>query len=751
MTPSASAPSSGRPTNETRAPRTSVRPAPASILEKPVQYLRGVGPHRAELLAQMGITMLADLLEYFPFRHEDQGRPQPIDTLQLDTPATVIGAVESVNVRGLFRNQTVNVKLRDGTGVLLVTWFNATYLKDKLERGQILRVYGTVGVNHDLAQMTNPRVQWLDPDEDPATWDHPRLVPVYSATEKINSQQIARLVETALAEGLPEVKETVPVPLLEKHGFIGRVEAIRAMHQPRNLEEIAPARERLAYEELFLMQLAISLQRKWAAAHARAPQLPVTPKIDEHIRRRFPFTLTPAQDKVIREIAADLATDRPMTRLLQGDVGSGKTVVALYAALVAVANRHQCAILAPTEVLAAQHFAGLDKYLVGSRVRRCLLTGKTTAAQRKDMLAAIEAGNMDLIVGTQALLEDRVKFGRLGVVVVDEQHKFGVSQRATLRDSEKTTRGRPPRRADSGECPDGQARRAGSSRSCVAPVPIPHYLVMTATPIPRTLSMTVFGDLDVSVIKQLPPGRQPIVTKLVRPRDQHAAWTEVRRRIAAGEQAYVVYPLVEESETIDLKAATLEVHHVANDLLPGARVGLMHGRMKNAEKQAVMRDFAQHRLDVLVSTTVIEVGVDVPNATVMVIEHAERYGLSALHQLRGRVGRGTKPSICLLFSEGGSETARRRLDVLCQTTDGFRIAEEDLKIRGPGELLGTRQHGWPEFRLANLIEDADLLMQARDDAAEIVREDPLLVQKYGPLRAELRRKFRDKVAFIDVG
>lgn len=688
----------------------------------------------------MGINTVGDLLEYFPFRYEDQGRPQSIDSLLLDTPATVIGAVESFSVRGTFRNQTVNVRVCDGTGELRATWFNAPYLQDKLQRGQIVRLYGTVGVHRDMAQMTNPRIQWLDPDEDPSRWDHPRLVPVYSATEKLNSQQISRFVETALAEALPEVGETLPEFIRARHRFVERAEAVRAMHRPRTMEEVGPARRRLAYEELFLMQLAIGLQRRWAARHARAPELPVTPKIDEHIRRRFPFPLTAAQNRVVEQIAQDMAADRPMTRLLQGDVGSGKTVVALYAGLVAVANKYQCAILAPTEVLAAQHLASIERYLAGSRVRRCLLTGKTPQAQRKQMLAAIEAGNMDLVVGTQALLEQRVRFGRLGVVIVDEQHKFGVSQRATLRGKHEHGR----------KGTGGQA--ASGTRGVVAePISVPHYLVMTATPIPRTLSMTVFGDLDVSVIKELPPGRQPIVTRLVHPRDEQTAWTEVRKRVAAGEQAYVVYPLVEESDALDLKSATLEVTHVAQDLLPGSRVGLLHGRMKNAEKQAVMRQFASGRLDVLVATTVIEVGVDVPNATVMLIQHAERYGLSALHQLRGRIGRGSKPSICFLFSDAAGEVAARRLGVLCRTTDGFRIAEEDLKIRGPGELLGTRQHGWPEFRLANLIEDTDLLMQARDDAAEIVQDDPQLIRKHGRLRDELRRKFRDKVAFIDVG
>lgn len=701
-----------------------------------MQYVRGVGPMRAQLLEGLGVRTLGDLLDYFPFRFEDQGRPQPIDSLDLDVPATVIARVERVATGGSFRHQAVKAMVRDATGVMYITWFNASYLRDKLERGQIVRLYGAVGMQGDQAHMTNPRITWLDADEDPATWDYARLVPVYPATERLPSAQIARFIETALEQGLSSIRETLPEALIASRQLMPRVDAVRAMHQPRTMDEIAAARRRLAYEELFLMQLAVGLMRRWSADHAKAPALPVTPAIDERIRRRFPFPLTAAQNRVVRQITADMAAARPMTRLLQGDVGSGKTIVALYAALVAVANRHQCAILAPTEVLAVQHFAGLQKYLEGSRVRRCLLTGKTPRAQRQEMLAAAVDGRMDLIIGTQALLEKNVRFGSLGLVIVDEQHKFGVSQRATLR-------GKPRDRSIA-------SRQSTSGRSDDR-LTVPHYLVMTATPIPRTLSMTVFGDLDVSVIDALPPGRQPIITRLVRPRDEAQIWIEIRRRLAAGEQAYIVYPLVEESDALDLKAATMEVDHVRHDLLPGARVGLLHGRLKNAEKQAVMQAFSEHRLDALVATTVIEVGVDVPNATVMVIQHAERYGLSALHQLRGRVGRGSKPSICLLFNEGASETARRRLDVLCGTTDGFRIAEEDLKIRGPGELLGTRQHGWPEFRVANIVEDVELLMQARDDAGRIVQDDPGLVQEHAGLRAELRRKFRDKVAFIDVG
>ncbi len=701
--------------------------ARASPLDGPVQFLRGVGPARAKFLADLGVNTVADLIEYFPFRYEEQGRPQPIDTLQLNESATIIGVVDSVRHRSGFGKPTANIRLSDGTGTVLAMWFNATYLRDRLARGQVLRLFGQVSEYRDLAQLVNPRVEWLDPEADPASWDYARMVPVYRATSGLASSQIARLVETALAEALGAVPEPLPEPIRRRRGFPPRAEAIAEVHHPRSPERLAPARRRLAYEELFMMQLAISLQRRWAADHARAAPLLTTPEIDKRIRRRFPFTLTVAQDRVVAEITADLARDKPMTRLLQGDVGSGKTVVALYAGLVAIAGRTQCAILAPTAVLAAQHFAGIEKYLTGSRVRRCLLTGKTPKARRDTMLHAIADGEMNLIVGTQALLEQQVRFANLGLVIVDEQHKFGVSQRATLRGKKTADQPAPA-------------------------TTVPHYLVMTATPIPRTLSMTVFGDLDVSIIDKLPPGRQPITTRIVRPEAEPKAWLAVRRRIARGDQVYVVYPLVEESDALDLKAATVEVDRVARDLLPGARVGLLHGRTSKNEKQAVMREFTRGKLDALVATTVVEVGVDVPNATVMVIQHAERYGLSALHQLRGRVGRGSKPSICLLMTDTRGDVASQRLGILCETTDGFRIAEEDLRIRGPGELLGTRQHGWPEFRVANLLEDVDLLMQARDDAARIVRDDPRLrMPAHAALRSELRRRFRDKVALIDIG
>jgi ATP-dependent DNA helicase RecG len=687
-----------------------------------------VGPQRAKLLAKVGIEAVGDLIEYFPFRHEHQGRPQSIDSLTLDAHATVIGVVDSVRANPARRGApNLNLRLSDGTGTVRVAWFNAPYLRDRFRRGQVLRVYGQVGEFEGLGQFVNPTVEVLDPQANPKTWDFERVVPIYRAVASLSTNHITRIVDNALQEAITSIVEPLPDVLRKRRGLLGRPEAVRLMHHPDNPRQAVEARRRLAYDELFTMQLAISLQRRWTATRAKAPKLPVTPEIDYRIRRRFPFALTAAQNKVIAEIAADLSHDKPMTRLLQGDVGSGKTVVALYAALTAIACKKQCAILAPTEVLAAQHFSGIERYLAGSRVERCLLTGKTPKSHRDNMLKAIATGDVNLVVGTQALLETAVKFADIGLVVVDEQHKFGVSQRATMRGKETVGR---------------QARDAL----------VPHYLVMTATPIPRTLSMTVFGDLDVSIIDALPPGRQPIFTRIIRPQEEAEAWRAVRGRIAQGDQAYIVYPLVEESDDLDLKAATVEVDRVARDLLPGVKVGLLHGRMKNAEKRAVMAEFAAGHLDALVSTTVIEVGVDVPNATVMVVQHAERYGLAALHQLRGRVGRGSKASICLLMTNSESDLANERLGILHETTDGFRIAEEDLRIRGPGELLGTHQHGWPEFRVANLVEDTEILMQARDDAAELTRRDPALKSPdHAALKAELRRRFHDKVAFIHAG
>lgn len=612
--------------------------------------------------------------------------------------------------------------VEDDTGECEICWFNAPYMADRLEsmRGALIRVHGQVRASHRGVQFVNPRIEQAGPSVPAAAREGERLEPVYRAVENLPSRAIAAAVRACLPQALQEIEELFDDPYLAARRLARRRSAVERYHQPRSLDDIPIARRRIAYDELFLMQLAIAMKRARAVTIERAVPLPSSDEIDRRIRRRFPFPLTSAQDRAVREIVADLARPRPMNRLLQGDVGSGKTVVALYAALVAVANRQQCAIMAPTEVLAEQHFRNVEKYLAGSQVRRVLLTGRTAARTRAQAIRATAAGEMDLVIGTQALLEKDVSFSSLALVIVDEQHKFGVAQRGTIR-----------------------ARAAENV--------MPHYLVMSATPIPRTLSMTVFGDLDVSVIDELPPGRQKVRTLWVGPDRYEEAWDLVRERLAAGEQAFIVYPLVEESEAMPLRAATKEVERIARDVLPGVPVELLHGKMPGRKKQEVMDRFVSGRTRVLVATTVVEVGVDVPNATVMVIQHADRYGLAALHQLRGRVGRGDRPACCLLMADAAGGAAARRLSILCETTDGFRIAEEDLRLRGPGEVLGTQQHGWPELRVADLVADADLLDLARRDALELVRKDPGLTDpRHAALRRELLARFRHRLAWIDV-
>ena len=690
---------------------------PPVTLDSPVQYVKGVGPRRAEQLADLNIRTVRDLIEHYPFRYGAQEPARPIADLVEGENVTVIGTLTDARCHPHRRRAPIRALLEDQSGECEAIWFQSPYLVDRLNLGDRLRLHGRVRPYEGRCQLVNPQIEWLGtkPTTEP---DRERFEPVYPASMEITSRQLKKWIHTVLPAVLPVMAEFHEADFLRRRRLPERRAAVERIHAPLRNGDAETARRRLAYDELLLMQLAVALKRAHRRRTARATPIEVTPEVDRRIRRRLSFTFTGAQDRVIEEITADLACSYPMNRLLQGDVGAGKTAIAVYASLAAVARGLQTAIMAPTEVLARQHFANVEKYLADSRVRRTLLVGGLPVRQRRQRCRAIAAGEIDLIVGTHALLEKEVTFASLGVVVIDEQHKFGVRQRAVL-------------------------RRKGLE---------PHLLTMSATPIPRSLAMTAFGELDISIIDELPPGRRPVTTRLVLPPRAPEAWAFVRRQLEAGHQVFVVYPLVEESDTLPLRAATREVERLAQAELAGHRVGLLHGKMKPVEKQAAMEAFRRGELQALAATTVIEVGVDVPNATVMVIQHAERYGLSQLHQLRGRIGRGGHKGYCLLMTDQDHPAARKRLEVLVRTSDGFEVAEEDLRHRGPGELLGTRQHGEVGLRVARLPDDFDLLDRAAGDARGIVAADPQLVARpRTALRDELIRRHGPSLAWFDSG
>jgi len=671
-------------------------------LDDSPQFVKGVGPRRLELLRRLGINAVGDLLYFLPRDYEDRSRLTPIRALRVGERATVRATVRSVRRFRSGRGRAMaEVIAADGTGTLRCVWFDTRFFQEsQFPVGRDVLFTGRVDFYRG-PQMASPQHELADEGESAFG---SRILPIYPLTENLNQNGLRRVMQAALEEYADLVEEALPATLLEAHGLPALPEAIRSVHFPETLEEAERARRRLAYEEMLLLEIGMALRRRDIRRPGGGFAFTITPEIDERIRRRFPFRLTAAQERVIAEIQRDMRSDRAMNRLLQGDVGSGKTVVAVYAMLVAVANHFQAALMAPTEILAAQHYETLRRYLAGSRVRMSLLVGGRSGRERREELGRVASGEADIVVGTHALVEGDVRFHRLGLVVVDEQHKFGVVQRARLRQ-----KGREP-----------------------------DVLVMTATPIPRTLALTVFGDLDVSILDEMPPGRRPVTTRWYPPSERDAAYDFIRKRIALGEQAFVVCPLVEESEALDLRAATGTARHLQREVFPEFRVGLIHGRMRHEEKERIMGEFRAGRYHILVSTIVIEVGIDIPNATMMIVEHAERFGLAQLHQLRGRIGRGSRESYFMLFADPKGDDARRRLEVICSTSDGFRIAEEDLKIRGPGEFFGTRQHGLPELKIADIIRDYALLRAARRDAFDLVLRDPQLA---APEHKRLRERF----------
>ncbi|MBN1845878.1 MAG: ATP-dependent DNA helicase RecG [Sedimentisphaerales bacterium] len=697
--------------------------------ETQIRFLKGVGPRRAALLEQLGLCRARDLLEYYPRGYEFIPPVRDLADLLADQPATVVGEVADLRYIGRSRPPRLEVRLRDETGDCRLVWFHGGFLRNAFLPGDRIAAWGKTSRYQETVQLVNP--QWRRVEDRREMIDQQAAGrAIYPAMGQLRSGEIARILHDNLDALLDLTQERFDAEYRRQRQIPARQEALRWIHCPADDEQLARARRRLKYDELFLMELGIALRREKLQRGRTAYRLEMDAKLDERIRRRFPFSLTPDQDKVIAEICGDLARERPMNRLCQGDVGSGKTVVALYAALAAIGRGLQVAIMAPTEILAEQHFLGIERYLQYSRVRRCLLVGGLTGGRRRRQLEEIRTGQIDIVVGTQALLQQDVEFQQLALVVVDEQHKFGVRQRQRIR-----SKGRS---ADGGQLD-------------------PHCLVMTATPIPRTLALTVFGDLEISTIEHLPPGRRQITTRWVPPEARDSAYAFIRDKVRQGEQAYFVYPRLEEScpnpaDGEVLKSAVTEQRHLQNEVFSELRVALLHGQMPRPDKQQIMEDFRRRRIDILVATVVIEVGIDVPNATIMVIEHADRFGLAQLHQLRGRIGRGQRPSYCLLFAGDASEIARQRLEIMTETQNGFRIAEEDLRLRGPGEFFGTAQHGLPNLKIANLIEDMDLLQMARRDAFGLAKKDhDLQAPEHQPLRRALQEQFGDDLILGDVG
>ncbi|MFA7637595.1 MAG: ATP-dependent DNA helicase RecG [Monoglobales bacterium] len=670
------------------------------IFDQPITTLKGVGESRQKLLSKLKIKTIGDLLYFFPRYIEDRSVTMPIFSLTDGARATVRATVVSKPSRLKIRNNLTlyTMPVKDSSGTMHLTWYNNKYIENAFTVGREYNFYGKVEIKYGKKQMENPTYEAVDNNLHTG-----RIVPVYPLTENLPQKTMRLIARECIDKAVSSINDPIPLYVRKKYGLCEINYALSSIHFPETKEDYSIARHRFVFEELLMLQMGmLHIKTAKTAVNLR----PVNTSFKDEFIKKISFSLTGAQNRVLDEICSDISSEKVMNRLVQGDVGSGKTVLAFAAMYIAQKNGRQSVLMAPTEVLANQHYKTALEYFDESDIQ--LLTGSLTAAEKKAAYENIKSGKAKIIIGTHALIENKVEYSDLSLVITDEQHRFGVRQRAML--------------AEKGDSP--------------------HILIMSATPIPRTLSLIIYGELDVSVVDELPPGRQKVDTFAVDESMRQRINAFMRKNLAQGRQIYVICPLIEESEKMDLKAAKSLADHLQNDVLPDYSVRLLHGKMKASEKNQIMNDFASGKINVLVSTTVIEVGMNVPNATVMIIENAERFGLSQLHQIRGRVGRGAEKSYCIMFSEGEGNNTKKRLDVMTKTNDGFEIAKRDLELRGPGDFLGTRQHGMPELNVADIFTDFETMKLARNAAEEILAKDPdLSSEEHIFLKLRINRMF----------
>lgn len=676
----------------------------------PVRYVKGVGPVKADLFKRLGIETVSDLFYYLPRRYEDRSDICPVADIKPGETRGVIGKVLKINVfTARTGTRILEVSVGDGKRRVSGVWYNQPFLKKLFALGQTVVLYGKCELTKQL-QISHPAFEILEGEELKESLDVGRIIPIYSLTENLTQKYVRKVVHRAITAHAGDALDCLPTPVRARRKLVDTKFAVTNIHFPVSPENLERAYRRLVFEEFFTLQAVMAIRRR--KARKKGVKHEVAEGLMEDFRRLFPFEFTDAQMRCIKDIEDDMTASKTMYRLLQGDVGSGKTVVAMYAMLLAAANGYQAAIMAPTEILARQHYVTISKALMPVGVNVRLLVNGIDAASRETIKRELLEGEADIIVGTHAIIQEGIEFSKLGLVVIDEQHKFGVDQRKALLSKGKT----------------------------------PDTLVMTATPIPRSLAMTVYGDMDISLLREKPAGRESVITYCVGEEKRDEIYAFVREEVAKGRQAFIVCPRVKQTGTSDLKSVEDTYESLSKGVFSDLKMAHIHGRMKMGEKKKIMEKFRDGGYDVLVATTVIEVGVDIPNVTVMVVEHAERYGLAQLHQLRGRIGRGKHASYCVLISEPGTEASEERLAVMAETDDGFRIAEKDMDIRGPGEFFGTRQSGLPEIRFGDIVKDFSIMEEAREDAFALVKEDPdLLDERHRPLAESIRERFRGKI------